>query len=438
MSNIISIPILQKGYFKNSFLKDFISSIVVFMVAIPLCMGIAVASGTSAFNGLLSGIIGGIVVGLFSNSHVSVSGPAAGLFVIVANGIESLNGDYDIFLLAVVLSGVFQLTFSAFRLGKFAQWVPIEIIKGLMVAIGIILLLKQIPHALGFNPDFEGDEEFLQPDGHNTFSEIYYSIKFHNTKAILISLVSLAAILIWSKLSKLNKFVDFIPAFLVGLLVGIACNQLIIFHDLHPAYPDAILVDIPVFKNPKNIISFLANPNFAAIGQGLVWMIAIQIALVGSVESLLSLQAADNIDPFKRKSSSNRELLAQGVGNICAGLIGALPITSVVVRSSVNAAAGSKTKMSTIFHGIIILVAVLFVPFVLNKIPLSALAAVLIVAGYRLAKPSNFVLTFKKGIFYFLLFMSTVIGIIFTDVLCGVIIGLVVYVLLKHLFKKVD
>jgi len=435
MLDKVDIPILKKGYFKNSFLKDFISSLVVFLVAIPLCMGIAVASGTSAFNGLLSGIIGGIIVGLFSNSNISVSGPAAGLFVIVSSGIETLEGNYELFLLAVLVSGLIQILFAVLKAGKFATWVPIEVIKGLMVAIGIILLLKQIPHALGFNADFEGDEEFFQEDGRNTFTEIAYSFKYINYKAVIITIVGIISIWAWTKISKLNKVLELIPAMLVGLLIAILANKLIIFHDLHPMYPDVVLVDLPVFSSFQDVKGALSRPNMSGFGNGLIWLIGLQIALVGSVESLLSLEAADDIDPFKRKSGPNRELLAQGLGNFTAGLIGALPITSVVVRSSVNASAGARTKMAAIYHGILILVAVLFVPFILNTIPLSGLAAVLIVAGYRLAKPSIFNLFFKKGTYHFLVFMVTVITIIFTDVLVGVVAGLLIFVLFKYILK---
>jgi MFS superfamily sulfate permease-like transporter len=435
MLNKVDIPILKKGYFKSSFLKDFISSIVVFLVAIPLCMGIAVASGTSAFNGLLSGIIGGIIVGLFSNSHISVSGPAAGLFVIVSAGIETLNHNYELFILAVLISGLLQIVFAVFKAGKFATWVPIEVIKGLMVAIGIILLLKQIPHALGFNADFEGDEEFFQKDGRNTFTEIAYSLKYINYKAVIITIVGIISIWIWTRVSKLNKVLQLIPAMLIGLLVAIIANKLIIFNDFHPLYPDVVLVDLPIFSSFQDVRNSLNHPNMAGIGNGLVWIIGLQIALVGSVESLLSLEAADDIDPYKRVSGPNRELLAQGIGNFAAGLVGALPLTSVVVRSSVNASAGAKTKMSAIYHGVLILIAVLFVPFILNTIPMSGLAAVLMVAGYRLAKPQVFIKFFKKGKRNLAVFLTTVITIIFTDVLIGVIAGLVVFVLLKYVFK---
>lgn len=435
MLNKVDIPILRKGYFGSSFLKDFISSIVVFLVAIPLCMGIAVASGTSAFNGLLSGIIGGILGGLFSNSHISVSGPAAGLFVIVSAGIESLNHNYELFILAVIISGLIQIVFAVFKAGKFATWVPIEVIKGLMVAIGIILLLKQIPHALGYDADFEGDEEFFQQDGRNTFTEIMYSLKHINYKAVTITVVGIVAIWLWPRVAKLNKVLEYVPAMLVGLIVAIFANKFIHFHDLNPIYPHALLVDLPSFSSFKDVRNSLTHPNMAGFGNSLVWLIGLQIALVGSVESLLSLEAADNIDPYKRVSSPNRELLAQGIGNFAAGLIGALPVTSVVVRSSVNASAGAKTKMAAIYHGFLILIAVLFVPFILNTIPLSGLAAVLIVAGYRLAKPSIFNTFIKKGKWNLLVFLTTVIAIIFTDVLIGVIAGLVVFVLLKYVAK---
>ncbi len=436
MKSKLNIPILKTEYLKEGLIKDLISSVVVFLVAIPLCMGIAVASGTTPFNGLLAGIIGGIVVGLFSNSNISVSGPAAGLFVIVAAGITSLSGGYEAFLVAVFLSGAVQVALGLAKTGRFSKLVPPEVIRGLMVAIGIILLLKQIPHALGYNPDFEGDDRFVQQDGHNTFSEIYYSLKAYNIKAVIITLVTLAVIIVWNRLTKVAKVLSYFPASLVGLLVGILCNELIVFHDLHPAYADAILVELPVFDKTSDVMLHLNKPNFSAIGDVKVWVIAIQIALVGSVESLLSLEAADNIDPMKRKSSPNRELLAQGIGNMTAGLIGALPVTSVVVRSSVNANSGSVSKMSTIFHGFLILISILFFPFLLNKIPLSALAAVLIMAGFRLAKPSVIKQSWFNGIRYFVVFAGTVLGIVFTDVLFGVIIGLVIYILFLLWDKK--
>ena len=416
----------------SSIKKDIPASIVVFLVALPLCLGVALASGAPLLSGLISGIIGGIVVGFLSQSHTSVSGPAAGLAAVVLSSITKL-GSFETFLLAVLLAGVFQFIAGIFKGGFIANYIPSNVIKGLLAAIGILLILKQIPHAVGFDRDVEDDFTFFQRDGENTFSELLQIFNFFSPGTLIISIVSFIVIGYWDK-TPLKK-IKFLPSSLFVVMLGIFLNFL--FTKLFPTFviSSEHLVTIPSFDNVNSIITF---PNFNEILNIKVWTVAITVALVASIETLLNLEAVENIDPHKRHASPNRELIAQGIGNVFSGLIGGIPITSVIVRSSVNINAGGETKLSAILHGILLLLSILLLSPILNQIPLASLACILIFTGYKLAKLSLFKEMYKKGLQQFLPFIFTIIAIVFTDLLVGILIGLLIsiFYILKSNFKN--
>jgi MFS superfamily sulfate permease-like transporter len=409
----------------NNLKSDFPASIVVFFVALPLCLGIALASGAPLFSGVIAGIIGGVVVGALSGSKIGVSGPAAGLAAIVLTSIGTLGG-FENFLVAVVLGGVIQLLFGLLRAGIIGYYFPSSVIKGMLTGIGIIIILKQIPHFFGYDADPEGDFAFFQVDGQNTFSEIINTINHIQPGSALIGLIGLTILLLWDKvLAKKAKIFQVIQGPLVAVVVGIIffsvtkSNEVLGVSGTH-------LVNVPV---PSDLSSFLAQfsfPNFAAISNPQVWVVAFTIALVASLETLLCVEATDKLDPHKNVTPTNRELLAQGAGNIISGLIGGLPITQVIVRSSANIQSGGRSKMSAIIHGLFLLGSVVLIPNLLNMIPLSVLAAILLIVGFKLAKPALFMSMYKLGWKQFVPFMVTVLGIIFTDLLVGIGLGLLV------------
>ncbi|WP_260599607.1 SulP family inorganic anion transporter [Sphingomonas endolithica] len=405
---------------------DFPASIVVFLVALPLCLGVALASGAPLFSGVIAGIVGGIVVGALSKSPLSVSGPAAGLTVIVFAAIERLPS-FEAFLLAVMLGGIIQVALAATRSGIAAEFVPSSVITGMLAAIGVILILKQVPHALGYDGDFEGSFEFLQADGSNTFSSIITAVRQHlSAGAILIALASLAFLFWWDKARPKDGPLRFVPGPLVVVLIGVGGNALLGLIKPNWQLQATHLVQVPVAKSFGEFTSFFATPDFSQIGNGAVWTVALTLAIVASLESLLSVKAVDELDPQRRTTPKNWEMMAQGGGNIVSGLIGGLPITSVIVRSSANVDAGAQSKSSTILHGIWLLLSVALIPFLLNLIPLAALAAVLIATGYKLTKPKLFTERFKQGWSQFVPFVVTIVAILFTDLLIGIVIGLVV------------
>ncbi len=416
-------------YIKN----DIPASIVVFFVALPLCLGIALASGAPLFSGLIAGIIGGIVVGSLSGSKIGVSGPAAGLAAIVLTAIGTLGG-YENFLVAVVLGGVIQLIFGFLKAGIIGYYFPSSVIKGMLTGIGIIIILKQIPHFFGYDADPEGDFAFIQLDGENTFSEIFKSLNNISLGSTIIGIIGLAILLLWSNvLSKKGKFFQIIQGPLVAVVAGIVY---FFVTDSGSKYGISAshLVSVPV---PDDLDSFLGQfsfPNFSAITNPEVWVIAFTIALVASLETLLCVEATDKLDPHKNVTPTNRELLAQGTGNILSGLVGGLPITQVIVRSSANIQSGGRTKLSAIIHGFLLLISVILIPTLLNKIPLSVLAAILLIVGYKLAKPALFKQMYNLGWKQSVPFFVTVIGIVFTDLLVGISLGLlvgIVVILLK-------
>jgi MFS superfamily sulfate permease-like transporter len=403
---------------------DIPASIVVFFVALPLCLGIALASGAPLFSGLIAGIIGGIVVGSLSGSQVGVSGPAAGLAAIVLTAIGSLGG-FENFLLAVVLGGIIQFLFGVLRAGIIGYYFPSSVIKGMLTGIGIIIILKQIPHFFGYNSP-EGDFSFLQLNGENTFSGIFNALRFVSPGATVIALLSLAILLLWSNvLSKKGKIFQLIQGPLVAVGVGIV-YVVISNGNSFWQINTAQLVSVPV---PNDFNSFLGQfrfPNFQQLGNPDIWVTAFTIALVASLETLLCVEATDKLDPEKRVTPTNRELIAQGAGNIISGLIGGLPVTQVIVRSSANIQSGGRTKMAAIIHGFFLLISVVLIPSLLNKIPLSVLAAILLIVGYKLAKPSLFKTMYHLGWKQFTPFVVTVLGIVFTDLLVGIALGLAV------------
>ncbi len=416
-------------YIKN----DLPASIVVFFVALPLCLGIALASGAPLFSGLIAGIIGGIVVGALSGSQIGVSGPAAGLAAIVLTAIGTLGG-YQNFLVAVVLGGVIQLIFGFLKAGVIAYYFPSSVIKGMLTGIGIIIILKQIPHFFGYDADPEGDWAFFQVDGENTFSEIINSVNFISPGATLIAVIALAILILWSQvLTKKSKIFELIQGPLVAVVIGIVYFTLT-QGDGTWGISAEHLVKVPVPDSIESFLGFFSFPNFSAITNPDVWVTGFTIALVASLETLLCVEATDKLDPDKRTTPTNRELRAQGVGNMLSGLVGGLPVTQVIVRSSANIQSGGKTKASAIIHGFLLLGSVIIIPTLLNMIPLSVLAAILFIVGYKLAKPSLFKTMYQAGWKQFVPFVVTVVGIVFTDLLVGISLGLgvgIVVVLIK-------
>ena len=410
------------GFFKE-WKNDLPAGIVVFLVAIPLCLGIALASGAPLFSGIIAGVVGGIVVGMLSDSALGVSGPAAGLVAIVVVAIQTLG--FPAFLMAVVLSGVIQILLGYLRCGIIGYYFPTSVIKGMLAAIGLIIVLKQIPHALGRDADFEGDLAFHQADGHNTFSEIPLSLESYSVGSIAICAVCLAILILWER-----PWFKRYPAFrivqgpLAAVIVGIGLGQLFRGFETLALRPDQ-LVALPMASDWTSLLGQFSFPDFYSVSQSSVWMTALTLAIVASLESLLSAEATDKLDPYKRSTNLNRELRAQGVGNVCSGLVGGLPVTQVIVRSSTNIQSGARSQLSAVFHGVLLLFSVALIPWLLNLIPLASLAAVLFVVGFKLAHPVKFRETYRLGWDQFLPFIATIVAVLLTDLLIGISIGLV-------------
>ncbi|EKT3966237.1 SulP family inorganic anion transporter [Flavobacterium psychrophilum] len=407
--------------------SDFPAGLVVFLVALPLCLGIALASGAPLFSGIISGVIGGIVVGYLSKSHLSVSGPAAGLTAIVLTAITAL-GDFRVFLLAAFIAGILQLILGYIKAGSISNYFPTNVIEGMLAGIGIIIFLKQIPHAFGLDKDFLGDLSFLQSDGKNTFSEIMLVIENINLGSVIITIVSLAILILWDKVTFLKKL-KLVPAALIAVIVGVFINELFIRSGSSLAITSKHLVSLPVpttFDEFKNII---ITPDFSAIANKQVWVVAFTITIVASIETLLCIEAADRMDIHKRYTDTNVELKAQGIGNVISALLGGLPMTSVVVRTSANSNAGAQSKMAAIIHGVLLLVSALAIPFLLNKIPLATLAAILLLVGYKLANPKIIKHFFEKGKYQFIPFICTLLAVVFTDLLKGVALGVIISII---------
>ncbi len=403
--------------------RDLTAGLVVFLVALPLCLGIALASNAPLLSGVLAGIVGGLVVGVLSGSHTSVAGPAAGLTAVVIAQIAAL-GSFPTFLLAVVLAGVIQIALGVARAGFIAAFVPSGVIKGLLAAIGVILILKQLPHVVGHDPDPEGEMSFDQPDRENTFTELLQTVGDVHPGAATIGLLSIALLVAWDRAKALKK--SPVPAPLVVVLLGVGLAEL--FRTLGAPWliEPSHLVQVPVPETLAGALDFLQPPDFTQWRNPAVYTAALTLAAVASLETLLNLEAVDKLDPRRRVSPPSRELFAQGVGNVASGLIGGLPVTSVIVRSSVNIHAGARTRVSAVFHGLLLVVSVALLPAALNRIPLSCLAAILLVTGVKLASPALVAQMWRAGKYQFAPFAVTVVAIVVTDLLVGVLIGLVV------------
>lgn len=426
----MALSFREKLYSMFKHLKnDLPASVVVFFVALPLCLGIALASGAPLFSGLIAGIVGGIVVASISGSKLGVSGPAAGLAAIVLAAIATL-GDYETFLVAVVIAGVLQLVFGILKAGVIGYYFPSSVIKGMLTGIGIIIILKQIPHFIGYDADPEGDFAFFQIDGETSISEIFKAFSNIIPGAAIVGIVSLVILIVWDNiLAKKSKIFKIIQGPFVVVVVGVVFYLLTKNHSIF-SIGNTHLVNVPIPDNANDFINQFTFPKFSAILNTDVWIVAFTIALVASIETLLSVEATDKLDPDKNVTPTNRELIAQGAGNVLSGLIGGLPITQVIVRSSANIQSGGKTKMSAIIHGFLLLISVIIIPTILNMIPLSVLAAVLLVVGYKLAKPSLFKTMWQLGWKQFVPFIITILGIVFKDLLFGVGLGLFVGILI--------
>lgn len=401
---------------------DFTAGFVVFLVALPLCLGIALASGAPLYSGLIAGIIGGLVAPLISNSPLGVSGPAAGLTVLVLSFIQDLG--FEAFLLVVVIAGLIQIILGALRAGIIGYYFPTSVITGMLSGIGIILILKQIPHALGYDKDFEGDQTFWQQDTFNSISELSHMIGAIQPGAIIISSICLFILLIWeSSWIKKNAVLNRINGSMLAVVTGIVLNLLL--ESLYPQWAlfGQHLVQIPISNNFSDFIGQLSLPDFSQIDNPKVYIAAATIAIVASLETLLCVEATDKLDPYRRITPTNRELVAQGVANTVSGMIGGLPVTQVIVRSSANIQSGGRTKASAFIHGLLLLTAVVLIPGLLNLIPLSSLAAVLLVVGYKLATPDLFKKMYQAGWYHFIPFVITIVGLVFTDLLTGIAIG---------------
>lgn len=463
------------GLSLSSLKNDLPAGLVVFLVALPLCLGIALASGAPLFAGIIAGVIGGIVVGVISGSALGVSGPAAGLTTIVLAAIVSFKPEFAamqidpamfpaeaarlgipleayeaqmetmrsaagfrIFLVTVVLAGGIQIILGLVRAGIIGYYFPSSVIKGMLAAIGLILILKQIPHALGFDKDLVGDEEFMQKDKHNSFTEIYYAIKYSSLGAVIISVISLSVLILFDRpfMKKIVLF-KFVPGALFVVLIGVLINYLYTLFAPEMVLNNEHLVVLPVAKDPSEIAGFFTMPDWSALNNPKVYITAITIAIVASLETLLCVEATDKLDPDKRTTPTNRELIAQGAGNMVSGMIGGLPLTQVIVRSSANINSGGKTKLAAITHGVLLLGCALLIPVFLNKIPLACLAAVLLMVGYKLAKLSLFRDMYKIGWEQFMPFIITVLAILLTDLLKGIGIGMAVaiFFILRRNFR---
>lgn len=414
----------KSGFFGN-LKNDLPAGIVVFLVAMPLCLGIALASGAPLFSGIIAGIVGGVVVSLISGSPLGVSGPAAGLAVIVLQAIQDL-GSFELFLVAVVIAGFFQIILGILKFGVIGYYFPNSVIKGMLAGIGIIIILKQIPHALGYDKDPSGDWSFFQTDGHTTLSELGFMLDNINWGAVIISCLAMGILILWDRpfMKKIGLF-KIVQGALVVVASGILINLLYQQTGWFTLAGDE-LVSIPVATNFNEFKGLFTFPDWTAFKDLNIIKTGAIIALVASLETLLCVEATDKLDPQKRVTPTNRELIAQGTGNMISGFIGGLPITQVIVRSSANIQSGGKTKASAFFHGILLLVSALSIPFVLNLIPYASLAAILFIVGYKLAKPSMIIEMYKKGGSEFIPFAVTVIAIVFTDLLVGISLGLVV------------
>ncbi len=415
---------------------DLPAAVVVFFVALPLCLGIALASGAPLLSGVIAGIVGGIVVGSLSGSPLGVSGPAAGLAVIVLTAIQDL-GSFDVFLVAVILAGLIQVVLGFVRAGFIAYYFPSSVITGMLSGIGIIIFLKQIPHALGYHNAPEGDMSFSHGDGETTFSGLAAALDLASLGPLIIAATSLTILILWqTRAFKNNKILSLVPGPLVAVATGVLLSYL--FRSVHGLTLAADqFVSMPVADGLSGLADLITFPDFSGLATGAVYTTAIVIAVVASLETLLCVEATDKLDTAKRVTPTNRELKAQGVGNMISGFLGGIPVTQVIVRSSANIQAGGQSKASAVIHGVLLLVSLAALPTVMNMIPLATLAAILLMVGYKLATPALFKRMFGEGPGQFIPFAATIAGIVFTDLLVGVGIGLAIAIasLLRENFQ---
>jgi len=413
-------------YYLRHLKYDLPAGIVVFLVALPLCLGIALASGAPLFSGLIAGLVGGLVVSWLSGSQLSVSGPAAGLTVIVFNAIETL-GSFQGLLVACVLAGIMQLILGFLRAGIIGAFFPSAVIKGMLAAIGLILIIKQIPHATGYDTSYEGDESYMRETARSSFHELFDAFSGITPGAVIISSVALLLLIIWEiPWFKKQPWLKLIPGPLIAVAWGISYNLFTTQFAPAWAVSEKHLVKLPVSEQAGDFFNNFMFPDFSYLTNPQIYIIAVTLAIIASLETLLSLEATDKLDPLKRLAPTNRELMAQGVGNILSGLLGGLPITAVIVRSSANINAGGQTSQSCFIHGLCLLLSVMFFAHYLNYIPLACLSAILLHTGYKLAKPALFVEYYKKGMSQLLPFVITVLAILVSDLLKGMAIGLVI------------
>jgi len=411
---------------KNYLGADIRASIVVFLVALPLCLGIALASGAPLSAGLLAGVVGGVIASSLSDSRLSVSGPAAGLAVIVAKGIQDMGG-FESFCVAVFLSGLIQIVLSRLKAGVLGNFFPSSVINGMLSAIGLILILKQIPHAVGLDTGFMGSFEFFQvEDGENTFTELLKALNVFDLECFVIAVFSFMVIKLWDRFTpRMHPVIGAVPSALVAVCLGVVLSEWV-FNLIGMELDSKHKVNLPFSGGVTELYQGLVRPDWGALGRPSTYIVAITLAIVGSLESLLSVDAADKIDPKRKSSSKNRELLAQGVSNTVSGLLGALPVTAVIVRTSANVNAGARSRASGILHGMWLLLAVILFPALLNRIPLSVLAVILILVGYKLTRPQIYFRFYRKGLDQFVPFIVTILAILLTDLLKGIVIGVLV------------
>ena len=402
---------------------DFPAGMAVFLIAIPLSLGIALASGAPLFAGLIAGILSGIVIAPISGSASGISGPTAGLAIIVASAIEELG--FNGFLLALFIAGILQIIMGLFKAGVIAYYFPSSVINGMLSGIGIVLCLKQIPHAIGYDRDYEGDSAFFQADNYSSFTELVNMLSYSSLTAFLIALVSLAILILWEQpFMKKYSFFQLFQGVLITIVVSIFINQNLLHFYPEWALKDNHLVTLPLLENTSDLLNQLNYPDFDQINNPAIYLMALTLAIVASLKTLLSVEAVDKMDPLKRVTCTNRELIAQGIGNTCSSLLGGLPLAQVIVRSSISIQSGGKTKATSIISGLLLLFAVIFIPRLLNQIPLASLASVLLVVGYKLVRPKSFIVMYKAGAYHFIPFCITILGMILTDLLIGLVIGL--------------
>ncbi len=412
------------SYYLKHLHQDLPAGIVVFLVALPLCLGVALASGAPLLSGIIAGLVGGLLVSWASGSQLSVSGPAAGLTVIVFEAIESLGG-FGGFLLSVVLAGGLQIVLGFLKAGIIGAFFPAAVIKGMLAAIGLILIIKQTPHATGYDTSFEGDESYMQETAESSFFELSEALEGITPGVTLVSVVALLILIVWdSAFIKRFKGLKLVPGPLLAVIWGVGFNVAALRYFPELAISEKHLVSLPELGSTANFLNQLRLPDFSYFDNPKIYSIAVTIAIIASLETLLSIEAVDKLDPHKRVAPTNRELKAQGLGNMISGMIGGLPITAVIVRSSANINAGGQTRLSCFFHGLLLMVSVLFFAKYLNMIPLACLAAILLQTGYKLAKPAMFVEFYRKGWNQFLPFAITVAAILLTDLLVGIAIGM--------------